>query len=94
MRRALLAALVAVLVPAAPAAAQVQPPSLTADTTFAFSGVSEYDFRATLADDVGRRAAIDPALGRSYAVGDTETASGATEIAVVARRANGTLDPA
>jgi hypothetical protein len=92
MRRALLAALVAVFVTASPAAAQIPPPSLTADTTFAFSGVSEYDYRAALADDVGRRAAVDPALGRSYAVGDTETVSGATEIAVVARRADGTLD--
>jgi hypothetical protein len=94
MRRSLLAAVVALAgVGASPAAAQIPPPSLTADTTFAFSGVSEYDYRAALADDIGRRAAVDPALGRSYAVGDTETVTGETVIAVVARRADGALDP-
>ena len=71
---------------AAPAAAQIPPPSLTADTGFAFAGISEYDFGLATADDA-RRAAADPGLDRYYAVGST-----AGQIAVVARRGDGSLD--
>ena len=65
---------------AAPAAAQIPPPSLTTDTAFAFAGVSEYDFGLGSADQAAR-AAVDPALDRYYAVGST-----AGQIAVVARQ--------
>ena len=54
---------------AAPAAAQIQPPTLTADTTFAFQGVSQYDFSAGVQEDVGLAAAVDDARGRTYAAG-------------------------
>src|SRR4051812_31018726 len=70
----------------APAAAQIPPPSLVADTGFAFAGVSEYDFGIATADDAAR-AAADPGLDRAYAVG-----SSAGQLAVVARRADGSLD--
>jgi hypothetical protein len=78
-------------VSAAPAAAQLQPPSLTADTTFAFQGVSQYDFSAGVQEDVGLAAAVDDARGRTYAAGYTQVA-GATRIAIVARRTDGSLD--
>lgn len=89
MRRRVLAAVaLSAGVFAAPAAAQIQPPSLTTDTRFAFAGVSEFDFAAGSVDDTAVRAAVDPALDRAYAVGAT-----GTSIAVVARRADGALDP-
>ena len=91
-RRALTLAAVSA-VSAAPAAAQLQPPSLTADTTFAFQGVSQYDFSAGVQEDVGLAAAADDARGRTYAAGYTQVA-GATRIAIVARRTDGSLDPA
>ncbi|MDA0181621.1 hypothetical protein OJ997_15050 [Solirubrobacter phytolaccae] len=91
MKRRSLAVAVAALsagVFAAPAAAQVLPPSLTTDTRFAFAGVSEFDFQVGVVDDTAVRAAVDPARERAYAVGSTGNA-----IAVVARRADGALDP-
>ena len=91
-RRALTLAAVLLGVSAAPAAAQIQPPSLTADTTFAFQGVSQYDFSAGVQEDVGLAAAVDDARGRTYAAGYTQVA-GATQIAIVARRTDGSLDP-
>ena len=68
-------------------------PSLTIDTVFSLPGVNELDFRPGLAVDDAHGAAIDPALGRMYAVGRTKTLGGDTDIAVVARRADGSLDP-
>ena len=64
---------------------------LTADTTFAFQGVSQYDFSAGVQEDVGLAAAVDDARGRTYAAGYTQVA-GATQIAIVARRTDGSLD--
>ena len=93
MKRALALAAVLLGVSAAPAAAQLQPPSLTADTTFAFQGVAQYDFSAGVQEDVGLAAAADDARGRTYAAGYTQVA-GATRIAIVARRTDGSLDPA
>jgi hypothetical protein len=89
---AVLALSVLLLVAARPAAAQDLPPSLTIDTSFALTGVSEYDFRPVVSRDEARAAAADATLGRSYAVGATQTAAGDTDIAVVARRADGALD--
>lgn len=85
MRRALLTltALAALLVPAATAAAQALPPSLTADTRYAFSGIAEH-----VPGEIAAGAAIDPALDRHYAVGTT----GDDNVAVIARRSNGALD--
>lgn len=85
--RALALAAVVLGVSAAPAVAQVQPPSLTADTRFAFAGVSEFDFAAGVVDDTAARAAVDPARDRAYAVGATTDS-----VAVIARRSNGALD--
>ncbi|MDA0168791.1 hypothetical protein OJ998_06800 [Solirubrobacter taibaiensis] len=85
--RALALATVLLGVSAAPAAAQIQPPSLTADTTFAFQGISQYDQNPGIVADVALAAAVDADRGRSYAAGY----SGTTAL-VVARRADGSLD--
>ena len=68
MRFVVLALALALIVPAA-AAAQDPPPSLTADTVFSLPGVNTLDFRADLAVDDAHGAAVDPELGRFYAVG-------------------------
>jgi hypothetical protein len=89
MRRSLALTALLLGIAATPAAAQVQPPSLTTDTRFAFAGVSEFDFSVGLVDDTAERAAVDPERDRAYAVGST-----GNSIAVVARRSDGSLDPA
>lgn len=94
MRRALLTLAVLLAAPAAAAAQAPPAPTLTADTTFAFSGIAKHDFTLTAGvslDDAGG-AAIDPARGRHYAVGET-AGPGGGDLAVVARRADGELDP-
>ena len=70
------------------------PPSLTVDTAFALTGVNDFNFRAGAARST-TRAARRPTRrsGRSYSVGRTETLAGDTDVAVVARRADGSLDP-
>ena len=88
MRRSLAFAALMLGVAAAPAAAQVQPPSLTTDTRFAFAGVSEFDFAVGVVDDTAARAAVDPERDRAYAVGSTDAS-----VAVIARRSDGSLDP-
>ena len=93
MRRFLLAALVAGLVAPGSASAQDLPPSLTVDTAFALTGVSDFDYRSVIAVDDARGAATDTTYGRSYSVGRTQNLSGDTDIAVVARRTDGALDP-
>ena len=92
MRSVALALALALIAPAA-AAAQDPAPSLAVDTVFSLPGVDTFDFRPDLSIDDAHGAAVDPALGRFYAVGRTETTSGDTNIAVVARTANGSLDP-
>ena len=92
MRSIALAVALALMLPAA-AAAQDPPPSLAVDTVFSLPGVNTLDFRPGPAIDDAHGAAFDPELGRSYAVGRTETLGGDTNIAIVARRANGSLDP-
>ena len=91
MRRFVLAALLAAGVFAPPAAAQIPPPSIVTDTRFAFQGVSEYD-QAVGSSDVAVAAALDPARDRSYAIGTTQDGSAASQIAIVARRGDGSLD--
>src|SRR6201991_3463541 len=91
MRRFVLAALLAAAVFAPPAATQIPPPSIVTDTRFAFQGVSEYD-QAVGSSDVAVAAALDPARDRSYAIGTTQDGSAASQIAIVARRGDGSLD--
>lgn len=92
MRMVALILAVALILPAA-AAAQDPPPSLTVDTVFSLPGVNTLDFRPELAVDDAHGAAVDPELGRFYAVGRTEMVGGDTDIAIVARRPDGSLDP-
>jgi hypothetical protein len=92
MRCVVLVLALALILPAT-AAAQDPPPSLTVDTVFSLPGVDTLDFRADLAVDDAHGAAVDPELGRFYAVGRTETLGGDTDIAIVARRPDGSLDP-
>jgi hypothetical protein len=86
-----LVAATALLAPAT-ASAQALPPSLTVDTNYAFSGVAKHDFTVTpgISEDTARGAAVDSGLDRHYAVGSGTTAD--EDIAVVARRSNGSLD--
>jgi hypothetical protein len=81
---------------AAPGAASAQdlPPSLTTDTAFALEGTNNFNFRPALAIDDAHGAANDPVLDRTYSVGRTETLAGDFDVAIVARRADGSPDPA
>lgn len=95
MRRArTTAALAAALGCLGAAPAQALPPSLTADTNYAFSGVAEYDATVVngVSEDNVAGAAIDAGLDRHYAIGEG-TNAGDADVVIVARRGNGTLDP-
>jgi hypothetical protein len=87
-----LAVAAALLAPAS-ASAQSPAPTLAVDTNYAFSGIVGYDFTVAsgISPDGADGAAIDTAFDRHYAVGEG-TRSG-TDVAVVARRGNGDLDP-
>jgi uncharacterized delta-60 repeat protein len=85
-----LAAVAAALI-AAPAASAALPPSLTPDTSYASSGVVDYDYTSGVSTDSANGAASDLGLDRLYAVGEG-TVSGDANIAVIARHANGVLD--
>ncbi len=87
----------ALLAAAAPAGATLLPPSLTADSAFAPpAGIARFDFRpGNSAPDVPTGIA---AFGeRSYTVGEsdspTQNPNRGKDVAVVARRADGSLDP-
>jgi hypothetical protein len=73
-------------------AQQDLPPQLKADTAFSLTGVSDFDYRSVIAVDDAKGAATDTTLGRSYAVGRTQNLAGDTDLAIVARRADGALD--
>lgn len=87
-------AVAAALVAPAPAGAQAAAPSLTVDTSYAFAGVSAYDFTpgAGVSPDVAAGAAADAGLDRLYAVGTTASGATGTAVAIVARTAAGSLD--
>src|SRR4051812_9979225 len=71
------------------------PPQLKADTTFSLTGVPDppFDFRSVIAVDDAKGAATDTTLGRAYSVGRTQNLAGDTDLAIVARRTDGALDP-
>jgi uncharacterized delta-60 repeat protein len=75
----------------APARAAALPPSLQADTRFAPpNGIVEYDFTSGIATDRAFAAAVDG--DRIYTVGDSLN-GGNRDIAIIARRADGSFDP-
>ena len=82
---------------AAPAGAALLPPSLTADSAFAPpAGIARFDFRpGNSADDVPTGIAVFG--GRTYTVGEsaspTQNPDRGKDVAIIARRADGSLDP-
>ena len=89
---AIAVAVAAALVGGAPAhAAGLLPPSLQADTRFAPpNGIVEYDFATGIATDRAYGAAVDG--DRIYTVGESLN-GGNRDIAIVARRSDGSFDP-
>ncbi len=90
MRRALLALALGVLAFPSAAHASLQPPSLSLDATFAPpSGLASDNLTDSSSDQASDAAYFN---GRTYTVGSA-TIGGDTGVAIIARRANGTLDP-
>jgi uncharacterized delta-60 repeat protein len=87
----------ALLAGAAPAGAALLPPSLTADTAFAPpAGIARFDFRpGNSAPDVPTGIAVSGE--RTYTVGEsaspTQNPDRGKDVAIIARRADGSLDP-
>jgi hypothetical protein len=88
---ATLALALAAGIAAGPAHAAPLPPSITADTTFAPSGIASWDFQPGMSEDLPAGAGADSGLDRLYAVGETERI-GQHDLAVIARHADGKFD--
>ncbi len=89
--RAAAAAVVATLVAATPVAAAPLSPSVQVDTRFAPpTGIVEYDFASGIATDRALGVAVDG--DRIYTVGESLN-GGNRDIAITARRSDGTFDP-
>ncbi len=92
LRRALALGLLAPALAAAPASAQLPAPSLTPDSAFAPpTGIAKYDFNAGTSPDITAGVAV--AGDRIYTVGETRASTGDANIAILARRPDGTFDP-